>query len=87
MRRRVVVTGVGCVTPLGTTVPELWANLKEAKSGVGPTTLFDANIFWPVRHTLAFSDAILLPGALLAPAPLRNVRLRRFDQSQRRARA
>jgi 3-oxoacyl-[acyl-carrier-protein] synthase II len=45
MRRRVVVTGVGCVTPLGTTVPELWANLKEAKSGVGKTTLFDASNF------------------------------------------
>ena len=28
MRRRVVVTGMGCVTPLGTTVPELWANLQ-----------------------------------------------------------
>jgi 3-oxoacyl-[acyl-carrier-protein] synthase II len=45
MRRRVVVTGVGCVTPLGTTVPELWANLKEGKSGVGRTTLFDASSF------------------------------------------
>jgi hypothetical protein len=33
-----------------------------------PAALFDANIFWPVRNTLAFSDAILLPGVLLAPA-------------------
>ena len=32
-----------------------------------PSALFDANIFWPQRHTLAFSDAILLPGAVLAP--------------------
>jgi len=45
MRRRVVVTGVGCVTPLGTTVPQLWANLKEGRSGVGTTTLFDASSF------------------------------------------
>jgi 3-oxoacyl-[acyl-carrier-protein] synthase II len=45
MRRRVVITGVGCVTPLGTTVPELWANLREGKSGVGPTTIFDATNF------------------------------------------
>ncbi|MCO6045122.1 beta-ketoacyl-[acyl-carrier-protein] synthase family protein [Aeoliella sp. ICT_H6.2] len=45
MKRRVVVTGVGCVTPLGTTVPELWANLMEGKSGVGKTTLFDASNF------------------------------------------
>src|SRR3954466_8859952 len=45
MRRRVVVTGMGCVTPLGTSVPQLWANLKEGKSGVGYTTLFDASNF------------------------------------------
>src|SRR5256885_3374462 len=45
MRRRVVVTGMGCVTPLGTSVPELWANLKEGKSGVDYTTLFDASNF------------------------------------------
>ncbi|MEM6655489.1 MAG: beta-ketoacyl synthase N-terminal-like domain-containing protein, partial [Planctomycetota bacterium] len=45
MRNRVVVTGVGCVTPLGTTVDSLWANLKEGKSGVGPTSLFDASNF------------------------------------------
>src|SRR3954463_8166517 len=48
MRRRVVVTGMGCVTPLGTSVPELWANLKEGKSGVDYTTLFDASNF-PTR--------------------------------------
>ncbi|HEY3395321.1 MAG TPA: beta-ketoacyl-[acyl-carrier-protein] synthase family protein [Lacipirellulaceae bacterium] len=48
MRRRVVVTGVGCVTPLGTTVSELWANLKEGRSGVDYTTLFDASNF-PTR--------------------------------------
>ncbi|NOZ38637.1 MAG: beta-ketoacyl-[acyl-carrier-protein] synthase family protein [Planctomycetes bacterium] len=45
MRRRVVVTGVGCVTPLGTTVPELWENLLASKSGVGRISLFDASSF------------------------------------------
>jgi len=45
MRRRVVITGIGCVTPLGTTVPELWQNLLASKSGVGRTTLFDASSF------------------------------------------
>lgn len=45
MRRRVVVTGIGCVTPLGTTVDELWGNLLASKSGVGRTTLFDASSF------------------------------------------
>ena len=48
MRRRVVVTGMGCVTPLGTSVAELWANLKEGRSGVDYTTLFDASNF-PTR--------------------------------------
>jgi 3-oxoacyl-[acyl-carrier-protein] synthase II len=48
MRRRVVVTGMGCVTPLGTSVPQLWANLKDGKSGVDYTTLFDASNF-PTR--------------------------------------
>lgn len=44
-RRRVVITGLGCVTPMGTDVDELWGNLKEAKSGVGYTTIFDASNF------------------------------------------
>ncbi len=43
--RRVVITGVGCVTPLGTTVEELWRNLLQGASGVGYTTLFDASNF------------------------------------------
>ena len=45
MRRRVVVTGIGCVTPLGTSVPTLWDNLLAAKSGVGKISLFDASSF------------------------------------------
>jgi 3-oxoacyl-[acyl-carrier-protein] synthase II len=45
MRRRVVITGVGCVTPLGHNVRELWNNLKEGRSSVGPTSLFDASNF------------------------------------------
>jgi len=45
MKRRVVVTGIGCVTPLGTSVAELWSNLQASKSGVGRTTLFDASNF------------------------------------------
>jgi nodulation protein E len=35
-RPRVVVTGLGAVTSIGTTVPEFWAGMKEGRSGVGP---------------------------------------------------
>jgi len=43
MERRVVVTGMGAVSPLGLSVPELWQGVVEARSGVGPITLFDAS--------------------------------------------
>nr|WP_294848362.1 beta-ketoacyl-ACP synthase II [uncultured Sphingomonas sp.] len=41
--RRVVVTGLGLVTPLGADVETTWANLLASKSGVGPITKFDAS--------------------------------------------
>jgi 3-oxoacyl-[acyl-carrier-protein] synthase II len=41
MRRRVVVTGVGCINPMGNDVETVWAGLKEGRSGVGPLTVFD----------------------------------------------
>lgn len=40
--RRVVVTGVGAITPVGHTAPETWQNLLDGVSGIGPITLFDA---------------------------------------------
>jgi len=55
MKRRVVVTGIGCVTPLGTNVTELWGNLIEGKSGVGPITIFDARSF-PTRISAEVRD-------------------------------
>ncbi len=48
MSRRVVITGVGCATPLGSNVPQVWTNLTEGRSGIGPITLYDATDF-PVR--------------------------------------
>ena len=47
-RRRVVVTGLGAVTPLGLTAEETWQALVEGRSGVGPITLFDSSEL-PVR--------------------------------------
>jgi 3-oxoacyl-[acyl-carrier-protein] synthase II len=41
--RRVVITGMGAVTPIGNTLGEFWANLIAGKSGVGPITRFDAS--------------------------------------------
>jgi 3-oxoacyl-[acyl-carrier-protein] synthase II len=48
MKRRVVVTGIGCINPLGNDVETMWSALKEGKSGVGYTTIFDASRF-PTR--------------------------------------
>ena len=44
-KRRVVVTGLGAVTPIGNTVDEFWAGIKEGKIGIGPITKFDASEF------------------------------------------
>ncbi len=43
--KRVVVTGLGAVTPLGNSVPEYWSNLLKGVSGAGPITRFDASKF------------------------------------------
>ena len=44
-RRRVVVTGLGCVSPVGNTVNESWSNLLAGKSGIDLITKFDASSF------------------------------------------
>ncbi len=43
--RRVVITGMGVVCPLGLDVVETWRNLSEGRSGIGPITVFDASSF------------------------------------------
>ena len=45
MKRRVVVTGLGAVTPLGTGVEKSWQSLCQGKSGIGMVTRFDASDF------------------------------------------
>lgn len=47
-RRRVVVTGLGVVSPVGNSVPEAWGNIIAGKSGIGSITRFDASTM-PVR--------------------------------------
>ena len=44
-RKRVVITGMGAITPLGESVDEYWRNLVAGKSGVGPLTLVDPSQF------------------------------------------
>ncbi|PJF34151.1 MAG: hypothetical protein CUN57_00280, partial [Phototrophicales bacterium] len=42
--KRVVITGMGLVSPVGNTVNESWDNIKAGKSGIDWITLFDANL-------------------------------------------
>jgi 3-oxoacyl-[acyl-carrier-protein] synthase II len=44
-RRRVVVTGLGLVSPVGNTVSEGWANIIAGRSGIATITKFDASSF------------------------------------------
>ena len=45
MRKRVVVTGTGCICPVGSDTETSWSNIRAGKSGIGPITLFDASEF------------------------------------------
>ncbi len=67
-RPRVVITGMGAITPLGLTPEEFWQNLLAAKSGIGHVTLFDASKyrtqiagevknFDPTQHGIDAKDA------------------------------
>ena len=40
---RVVITGMGVISPIGSTLNDYWAHLAEGKSGIGAVTLFDAD--------------------------------------------
>ncbi len=53
--RRVVVTGVGVVSPVGLDVETTWRNLLAGRSGIGPITSFDASDF-PVRIAAEVKD-------------------------------
>jgi len=45
MKKRVVITGLGVISPVGNDITSFWQSLKEGKSGVGPITSFDATAF------------------------------------------
>ena len=74
-RRRVVITGLGAVTPLGNDVATSWQNLVAGNSGAGPITQFDAADY-PTRFACELKD--FDPGAWLDHKQVR--RLDRFAQ-------
>ncbi len=74
-RRRVVVTGMGAVTPLGMSVEEYWRGLVQGKSGIGPMTLCDASEF-PCQ--IAGEVKGFDPGQFINPREAR--RMARFSQ-------
>ncbi|GAB3252530.1 beta-ketoacyl-ACP synthase II [Larkinella harenae] len=45
MLHRVVITGLGAFTPIGSTLPTFWQNVVEGRSAMGPITRFDASLF------------------------------------------
>ncbi len=75
MRKRVVVTGIGCVSPLGLNVQETWAGLLAGRSGAGPITHFDAS-----QHKTRFAAEVkgFDPLALFGPREAR--KMDRFTQ-------
>jgi len=73
--RRVVITGIGCVTPIGTGVEGLWAGLRARRSAVRTITRFDPS---PFRSHIAAEIPDFAPGDHLGARELR--RLDRFSQ-------
>lgn len=68
-RRRVVVTGLGVVSPVGNTLEEAWSSLVQGKSGAGPITLFDASQY-PTRFAAEVKN--FNPGLYLSPKELKH---------------
>jgi 3-oxoacyl-[acyl-carrier-protein] synthase II len=75
MRKRVVITGLGCVCPVGNNVKETWEALLAGKSGAGTITLFDAS-----RHKTRFAAEVkgFDAAALFGPRDAR--KMDRFTQ-------
>lgn len=75
MQRRVVITGIGAVTPIGTGKDGLWEGLQARRSAVGPVTRFDPT---PFRSRIAAEIPDFRPGDFLEERRLK--RLDRFGQ-------
>lgn len=75
-RRRVVVTGVGCVSPVGNDVPSTWDALLAGRSGGGPITHFETTEDWATRIACEVKE--FDPSGVLEPKEAR--RYDRFSQ-------
>jgi 3-oxoacyl-[acyl-carrier-protein] synthase II len=69
-RRRVVVTGLGAVSPVGNTVADAWANILAGKSGIGAITRFDASA---IKSRIAGEVRDFDIGAYLSPKEARRM--------------
>lgn len=69
-QRRIVITGMGWVTPLGTSLDGVWSRLLKGESGIGKVTHFDASTF--VTSFAAQAPAISLADYIQDPAPFAN---------------
>ena len=74
-RKRVVITGMGAITPLGKSVGEFWEGLVSGRSGIGPITLCDPS---PYPCQIAGEVPNFDPGEYINPKEAR--RLARFSQ-------
>ncbi len=75
MRKRVVITGMGAITPVGNNVNEYWESLKAGKVGIGPITYFDTDGY---KATLAAQVKDFNPKDFMDPKSAR--RMEAFSQ-------
>jgi 3-oxoacyl-[acyl-carrier-protein] synthase II len=75
MRRRVVVTGMGCISPVGNNVTDTWSAILAGKSGSGMITLFDAS-----KHKTRFAAEVKGFDAVAFFGPREARKMDRFTQ-------